>query len=159
MIDVKLPFPPSVNKAYATTRSGRRLLTSEGKLFKQSVRDIIGQKYAVATPELSRIGTVPLELTITLYTATENKGWLQGKAKNRYKRVDVSNRVKLLEDAVFESLDSDDCLVFSLHVHKVQSDDEYVHLLLKEESLDQRDGEESASQGNDLGKSTETSKP
>ena len=153
MIDVNLPFPPSVNQAYATTRSGRRLLTSEGKLFKQSIRDIIGQKYAVLTPELARIGEVPLSLTITLYTQTENKGWSQGKAKNRYKRVDVSNRVKLLEDAVFESLDVDDSLVFSLHVYKVSSDDEYVHLTLKEESLDQRDREESASQGNDRGES------
>lgn len=151
MINVNLPFPPSVNKAYATTRSGRRLLTSEGKLFKQSVRDTIGQKYAAVTPELYNLGSVPLCLTVTLYTQTENKGWLQGKAKNRYKRVDVSNRVKLLEDAVFEALGVDDCLVFSLHVYKVSSDDEYVHVTIKEDSLDKRDREESPSQDNDGG--------
>lgn len=134
MIDVDLPFPPSVNRAYATTRGGRRLLTSEGKLYKQSVRDVIGQLYSGATPELARLGEVPLSLTVKLYTCVENKGWSEGKAKNRYKRVDVSNRVKLLEDALFEALGVDDCLVFKLTVEKIDSDDEYVHINLEEVS-------------------------
>lgn len=134
MIDVDLPYPPSVNKAYATTRSGRRLLTSEGKLYKQSVRDIIGQRYSAVTPELNRLGQHPLSLTVKIYTSVENRGWLEGKAKNRYKRVDVSNRVKLLEDALFEALGVDDCLVFKLTVEKIDSDNEYVHINLQEVS-------------------------
>jgi len=134
MIEVDLPYPPSVNKAYATTRSGRRLLTSEGKLYKQSIRDVIGQKYSAYTPELSGLGDKPLCLTVKLYTRTENKGWSEGKAKNRYKRVDVSNRVKLLEDALFEALGVDDSLVFRLVVEKIDSYDEYVHINLQEVS-------------------------
>lgn len=134
MIDVDLPYPPSVNKAYATTRSGRRLLTAEGKLYKQSVRDIIGQKYSAITPELARLGKHPLSFSVKLYTRVENKGWSEGKTKNRYKRVDVSNRVKLLEDALFEALGIDDCLVFKLNVEKIDSDDEHVHINLQEVS-------------------------
>ena len=134
MIDVDLPYPPSVNRAYATTRGGRRLLTAEGKLYKQSIRDVIGQRYSGVTPELSRLGEVPLALTIKLYTRVENKGWSEGKAKNRYKRVDVSNRVKLLEDALFEALGVDDSLVFRLVVEKINSDDERVHVNLQEVS-------------------------
>ena len=134
MIDVDLPLPPSVNRAYATTRSGRRLLTSEGKLYKQSVRDIIGQRYSVVTPELTHLGQKPLSLSVKIYTRVENKGWSDGKVKNRYKRVDISNRVKLLEDALFEALGVDDCLVFKLTVEKIDSDDEYVHINLEEVS-------------------------
>lgn len=117
ILSIELPFPPSVNKAYVTTRSGRRILSSKGKEYKRSVASIVA-KHCADKPSTS-IDEVKLELTIKLHMETENKGWSTGKAKTRYKRVDASNRVKLLEDALFSVLGVDDSLVFSLHVEKI----------------------------------------
>jgi Holliday junction resolvase RusA-like endonuclease len=129
MIDVLLPMPPSVNKAYVSLRN-RRILSTEGKLYKQAVRDKIGEQYAL-TP-LPNLENTPLELSIELtFTDVENAGWSKGKAKNRYKRIDVSNRVKLLEDALFETLDVDDSLVFSLHVTKRAGADASVRVIIR----------------------------
>lgn len=115
-VSLELPMPPSVNKAYVSLNN-RRILSKEGKLYKQSVRDIIGQAYGT-TPVPSMENT-PLTLKVVLvFDAIENKGWSKGTAKSRYKRVDVSNRVKLLEDAMFEVLGVDDSLIFSLYVTK-----------------------------------------
>lgn len=113
-----LPMPPSVNKAYATTRGGRRILTQAGKDYKRRVATAVAA-HCASSPDLVFQET-PLSLKICIYTETENKGWSKGKAKNRYKRLDASNRVKLLEDAVFSVLGVDDCLVFNLQVQKIR---------------------------------------
>lgn len=116
LIAIELPLPPSANKAYASLRN-RRILTAEGKLFKQQVRDLFGQAYATRPlPELQD-HALALDITLT-FEAVENAGWSKGTAKNRYKRVDVSNRLKLLEDAIFSALGVDDSLIFSLTVRK-----------------------------------------
>lgn len=120
-IDLKLPFPPSVNKAYVTTRAGRRILSAEGKEYKRAVASAIAA-YCANKPD-TVFKVVPLALTINLHMVTENRGWSKGTAKSRYKKVDASNRVKLLEDAIFSCLDVDDSLVFDLHVHKIPIQD------------------------------------
>jgi len=133
VLDIRLPFPPSVNKAYVTTRSGRRILSAKGKEYKREVARIVAE-HCADKPE-TVLGEVKLELTINLHMRTENKGWSTGKSKNRYKRVDASNRVKLLEDALFSVLGVDDSLVFLLHVEKIESDEEpftIVQLRVKE---------------------------
>jgi Holliday junction resolvase RusA-like endonuclease len=53
-------------------------------------------------------------------------------AKNRYKTVDVSNRIKLLEDAIAEAGGFDDSQIFSLTVEKVESDREYCEVYIWE---------------------------
>ena len=121
-IQVRLPFPPSVNKAYASTRGGRRVLSKEGRLYKQAVREVIGKAYGLKPHILGDVDK--LHLSITLHTRCINKGWSTGNAKSRYKRVDVSNRVKLLEDALFESIDLDDSHVFCLNICKTHSESE-----------------------------------
>ena len=129
-IALRLPFPPSVNKAYVTTRSGRRILSSAGKEYKRDVASAIAH-HCAAHPETT-FDESPLALTIDLYMVTENKGWSKGNTKSRYKRVDASNRVKLLEDAIFSVLGVDDSLVFDLHVYKHQHDGEpYAHITLQ----------------------------
>jgi len=55
-----------------------------------------------------------------------NKSWLasgKSKAKSPYKRMDVGNRRKLLEDCVAEAVDIDDSLSFRLELVKLVADD------------------------------------
>lgn len=128
MIELTLPMPLSVNKAYVSLRN-RRILSKDGKLYKQAVREELGRCYA--TTPLPSLENTPLSLSIALvFEDVENKGWSEGKAKNRYKRVDVSNRVKLLEDALFEALGVDDSLIFSLHVTKEAGDSPHARVTL-----------------------------
>ena len=129
-LSLEFPMPISTNKAYVTTRSGRRILSSKGKVYKQQVKDIIGQKLALS-PNIVPEGPLHLKILL-LFLEVENKGWSTGKAKNRYKKIDVSNRVKLLEDAICESLGIDDSMFFSLTVRKRRSPDakEYVKVII-----------------------------
>ena len=130
MIELDLPMPPSINKLYATVR-GRRIMTAKGKTLKHEITQLV-VKHVAAMPDLFR-SEAKLRLTIDLYfTAVENKGWPK-KAKNRYKRVDVSNRAKLLEDALFSAIGVDDSLIFELIMRKHATDGkEYCHIKLEE---------------------------
>jgi len=48
---------------------------------------------------------------------------LPDKAKNRYKRVDLSNRVKLLEDSLVTVLGIDDSCFFTLLLRKTEGEE------------------------------------
>lgn len=129
-----VPMPISVNKAYVTIR-GRRALSKEGKIYKSAVTTGVAKQLSLCSDFTDLINDqTALKLEITLYLErTENKGY-PNKTKTRYKRVDVSNRVKLLEDALFDALGVDDSIVFSLIVTKqtrpTDRDDDYCDLTL-----------------------------
>lgn len=95
------PLPPSLNNAYATVR-GRRVLVSEGRDYKA----MIGQLLALS-PEARQfaqaLGGQRLALTLRL--------WFEDR-----RRTDISNRIKLLEDALAKNLGFDDCAVDALLV-------------------------------------------
>jgi Holliday junction resolvase RusA-like endonuclease len=131
MIELDLAMPPSVNKLYVTVR-GRRILSSEGKRIKHEITQAV-VKHIASMPDLFREER-PLRMEVDLYfNAVENAGWSKGKAKTRYKRVDVSNRAKLLEDALFSGLGIDDSLIFELVMRKHATDtQEYCHVKLEE---------------------------
>ena len=131
MIELDLPMPPSVNKLYATVR-GRRIMTTKGKAVKHEITQLV-VKHIASMPDLFR-SERKLRLTVDLYfAAVENAGWSKGKAKNRYKRIDVSNRAKLLEDALFSGIGIDDSLIFELIMRKHATDsEEYCHVKLEE---------------------------
>lgn len=123
-----LPMPPSLNKLYFTMR-GRRVLSAEGKRVKALIQSKITQA-AAHLPELST--EQPVTLTVHLYfKRLENAGWSKGKAKTRYKRVDVDNRAKLLKDAVEAGLGLGDHLVFKLVIEKKQSTTGEEHVSLQ----------------------------
>jgi Holliday junction resolvase RusA-like endonuclease len=132
MIELDLPMPPSVNKLYATVR-GRRIMTTKGKAVKHEITQLV-VKHIASMPDLFHTEN-KLRLTVDLYfSAVENAGWSKGKAKNRYKRIDVSNRAKLLEDALFLGIGIDDSLIFELIMRKHAATDgeEYCHVKLEE---------------------------
>ena len=118
---VELPMPPSVNKLYFV-KSGRKHMSSEGKEIKARMKGIV-LKEAVGALWLKEAQNSALEMELSLYfPAVENKGWPK-KAKSRYKRVDITNRVKLLEDALSEALGIDDSVFFKTTITKQKGEE------------------------------------
>lgn len=110
-----LPLPPSANHAWVTTRQGKRFLSADGKHFKQQVKQTI-----LLTPDLHLDPDVGVSLRIDLYFRRQDilsSTWPK-EAKRRYKRLDTSNRIKLLEDAVFEAIGVDDSIVNDVHIRR-----------------------------------------
>lgn len=115
----KADMPMSVNKAYVNIK-GRRALSKEGKIYKNSVTTGLAKQLSLCTQVFEKlvIPNTPLQMELRLFfAAVENKGY-PNKAKTRYKRMDVSNRVKLIEDAIFDALGVDDSAIFSLTITK-----------------------------------------
>lgn len=116
MIYLRLPFfPPSANTAYFT-KGSRRILTSAGKKFKNEVKTYLVRHYPEELRFITKNGGYDL-LFVLYFDAIYNKGWPE-KSKTRHKRVDATNRVKLLEDALVEAAGHDDCQHTSVSVMK-----------------------------------------
>jgi Holliday junction resolvase RusA-like endonuclease len=115
----KLPFPPSVNKAYFV-HHGRLKLREFGRKYKEKLTHLLSvdmqENQVTEIPEDARFVFV-----VRLYTSLYTK---QGKVK----RIDTDNRVKLLKDAVFTTLGVDDKMVFGDVVFKYDSDEDYVEV-------------------------------
>lgn len=97
MIELSLPYPPSVNHLYATVR-GRRVLSKKGREYKSSIAELVAlQKHA---PELKG----DIGVMIDLYPPDR-------------RRRDIDNPVKPLLDALTKSgIWSDDSQVKLLSV-------------------------------------------
>jgi Holliday junction resolvase RusA-like endonuclease len=123
-------MPPTVNKLYFTMR-GARVLSAEGRRAKTQIQ---AQVTAAAAANKSLEKERPLTLKIDLFFARlENKGWCKGKAKSRYKRIDTTNRAKLIEDAIAKALGIDDSLFFKVVLTKHVSDsNEYASIIIEE---------------------------
>lgn len=120
----QIPMPPSVNSIYFT-RGKNRVLTTIGKTYKEDVKAyIIKEILQKPIPDLKN---KPLGLSLHFYFKTiENKSY--AKTDNRFKRIDVSNRIKILEDAISETLGIDDCQFIFVFAKKETSQNnlEYV---------------------------------
>ena len=65
-----------------------------------------------------------------------NKGWLNSvktRAKTPYKKMDVGNRRKLLEDCIAAAIDIDDSLSFDLEMTKFVSTEPLIEIFIAEE--------------------------
>lgn len=116
MIRLAVPsLPPSSNNAYINLPSrkkgkvvipGGRTLTEEGRAYKKETTSHLVRTYP---HELAKVRKdVALFVYVRFYFPTlENKGWPKS-AESRYKRIDVSNRLKLFEDALKDACGIDD---------------------------------------------------
>ena len=111
--------PISVNKAYATARNGRRYMTSDGKAYKESIA------------ALTRNQSHKIKNSMTYGTEIIFYGdffTLGGKPRKK----DQSNFIKLLEDAVCNSIETydgigmDDSQIFESHIYKVHSKEDKI---------------------------------
>ena len=110
MIHIRVPSVPlSVNHAYAKKRGGGRVLTKAGKKYKNETKTYIARRYPQVLkffkPNVQYI--VIVEFTFKGRESLVCKGW-PGTAKNRHKRLDVTNRTKLFEDALSDAAGVDD---------------------------------------------------
>jgi len=118
MIDIQFPpigLPPSTNKAYFS-RFGRRVLSAEGKKFKEATIHTFAKGIVdVQLPEdLQKTALVlKIVLEFPIYTKAGD-----------FKRVDTDNRVKLVKDCVAQVLGIDDkniCADIVIKVNREQN--------------------------------------
>lgn len=118
-------MPPSVNAIYFT-RGKNRVLTTLGKTYKEDIKSVIIQ-HIMSTKQVLEFKNIPMILHLTFFfTHIENKNYQ--KSGNRFKRIDVSNRIKILEDAIAETLGIDDCQFLCVIAEKGQAQLETVTL-------------------------------
>jgi hypothetical protein len=133
MIQVSIPgLPISTNVAYFTLTVGRgkhkitkRVLTKEGRAYKTETTAYIVQHYAQQLTIFKP--NTPYGYIVQLcFPELVNKTYPE-KAQTRYKKLDATNRSKLLEDAFSEAFGVDDSVFLSTRYDKVQGP-EYTHI-------------------------------
>jgi len=134
---VWIPFlPPSSNKIYEPVwvkgkPMGKRL-TGSGRRFKIRAMKVIQEGGRAALLNLKE--HIPYELTLAVFLEkVENKGWGKGKAESRYAKIDVTNRIKLIEDAVADAVGVDDRHNFRVSLEKhCDPDNPGIYVILTE---------------------------
>ncbi len=120
MLHVIYPeLPPSSNRIYFRGTS----LTAKARQYAERFAQFMAQKHL---PEIMKLDPLALyEITLDFYFETVvNSTYKNPKvtpakqAKDRYKRFDLSNRIKLLEDCIRDALGIDDSYTFELHQRK-----------------------------------------
>lgn len=132
MISISIPgVPPSSNHAYTNIPGkviktkkgvmkvpGGRVLSEEGQKYKKETISYIVRRYPKEMKFFQP--DTPYAVYIRLYfPEIQNKGWPK-KAENRYKTLDASNRVKLLEDSLKDAGGIDDSQHMFVFVEKRQ---------------------------------------
>lgn len=105
-------IPPSINGAYGG--KAKRYLTPKVRKFKKLVEQAVysDPKSYFASKSLSG-----KKLEFKMFVSCSN--WFT--KDGRIKKNDITNRIKLFEDAVMDALGLDDSHVWSFHVHKISS--------------------------------------
>jgi len=137
-IQLDVPMPPSANKLYQRRRGGGLALTADALEYRRRVSQVVVDNLQLLQNFPVSIETI-YSIDITLYlTDLENVGWHrfnkkgEREAKTRYKRVDVDNRVKFLQDCVSKSMGlPDDAQIFEGRQRKVAGKTEHVVVRLK----------------------------
>ncbi len=129
MIHIVLPgIPPSVNHAYFT-RGGKRILTKVGRAYIFEVRTSIVRDNPGALSFFKK--NKPYVVYFRFYLPQlYNKGFSSGQTDTRYKVIDVSNRVKLLEDALMDAAGIDDSQHVAMLTHKCLGEKEETHITI-----------------------------
>lgn len=111
VMTMRVDLPPSTNHAYITDKEGRRRISEDGQKYKQNallITKVFARKQGFGYRKGERVG-IWLELHF--------------EAANR----DISNCVKLLEDAIAAALGFNDKVVDELHVKAVSRNSDDPH--------------------------------
>lgn len=114
-------LPPSSNKIYFRGT----ILKKEARDYAEKFSLFAAQKHLHEISQMNPQGLFALHLRFffeTLVNETWNNMSLppSRRAKSRYKKLDLSNRIKLLEDCVRDALDIDDSQTFAASQEKHQ---------------------------------------
>jgi Holliday junction resolvase RusA-like endonuclease len=122
LLEVCYPeLPPTSNRLYFRGT----MLTAVAKRYAEGFSKFMMQKHGSEILEMDRSSTYALHLRF-FFKKLENAGWNDPKCppsrrpKSRYKKIDLSNRIKLLEDCVRDALDIDDSQTFAASQEKHQ---------------------------------------
>jgi hypothetical protein len=132
MIHLQIPsLPPSSNHAYTTVMKGRaplRILTKEGRRYQKETSAWLTQRFPGELAQLKP--NVPYWAAYVLTTTSlYTKGW-PDKAQSRYRKMDATNRVKLLEDVIAEVTGIDDSANMAVLAMKWQGPAEETHVYI-----------------------------
>lgn len=129
-LEIVLTLPPTDNHIYfnATTekrgyKQHIRVKTEEAKRYERSVASQVAELAIYNQIEFKK--NVPYLIFVKVYFEdVENKGWMKGGASTRYKKVDTTNRNKLLTDAIMSALGVDDSHIFPVIKFKESDQDD-----------------------------------
>lgn len=138
MFKVRVDFiPPSENNIRIIRvhrgKPAGMAWTKEAKSFKKQFKNHINTAKAVeaalfsASHQEGDVYDLYIELGMPLLNKSYGK---KNGAKYRYKKNDVANRRKLVEDALSEVLSIDDSCFFTVAMSKLHSDDPYLSISL-----------------------------
>lgn len=115
-LEIVVPFlPPTSNHIYVTNRWGRRFLSKEAKSFKNRFSTEVVPNYLHLISQLNpnSIYHVEWRFFFTDDKIVNKTFGAKSGAKMRYKKLDLTNRLKLIEDCLVEALAIDDSQFFS----------------------------------------------
>lgn len=126
MIRFCLPgLPISINAFYMTIKKGKRTIraiTKEGRAYKKESVAHLVRRYPSELAKMEK--DQPYLVVARLhFKSILNKSWPET-AKTRYKKLDGTNRVKVLEDVISEATGVDDAQNLTFIVEKCQTDEE-----------------------------------
>lgn len=130
------PKPVSVNRMYGT-RQGRRYLTNEGRTFKDALKaEAVNACLLSSVPWPEVIDSIYkrgyyAELHVQLFLSNLlNKSWKPGGGETKggaprspYTKLDATNYLKLIEDAVSEGVGIDDSCTMQATIVKIPCDE------------------------------------
>ncbi len=123
-----LPFlPPSINKLFTTVRDPetgtiRRVLTQNARRVRKLIQTMIGD-----TLDPARLYELQIDVYLSAWTRT-----------GKVRRVDLTNRVKFLEDCVCDALGIDDSHVFRVVLQKHDAPEERTVVQVREIDAEQQ---------------------
>lgn len=140
------PKPPSVNHMYTTGFRGKRVLSKAGIAFKSALTSAVAEA-CMTLPWREAIDAVYtqcawVKLDIEIHQPIYNKSWKaggrteKGDPQSPYKKMDGTNLIKAIEDAIAAGTGIDDAAHLSVHMTKVHDATSFItiayHVLAKE---------------------------
>lgn len=129
---LNLPFlPPSINKLFTTVRDPgngvvKRVLTRKARRIRRLITALVHAEY-----DPDRLYEMQIDVFLSAYTK-----------KGKVRRVDLTNRVKFLEDCVCDAIGIDDSHIFRTVLTKHDSDTEHTTVEIHE--IREQRGEQAA---------------
>jgi Holliday junction resolvase RusA-like endonuclease len=129
-------IPPSVNHAYVNIRGGGRTLSKAGLGYKNEVKVHLTKNYRKELMVLKPDTQTVIKIVLGIPTMfNESFGDKKG-AASKYKKIDISNRVKLLEDVIKDVTNVDDSCTEALMIVKKVTEKEQTEIYISQEPSD-----------------------
>ncbi len=120
-MEIKIPFKtPTINHLY-WHRGNMKIMTTEAKRLREEIKEIVMKSFPFVCADLNKGLKVEVKIHENWFTQ-----------KGQVARKDISNREKFLIDSVFKSLGIDDKFIFEHTFLKVQDDEEFALIKIKQ---------------------------